>query len=396
MKKGFTLVELLCVIIIIAVVSGIVFPIVVSNINRSKDELLKVQIKDIEGAAKKWALANLDKLDKYHVNDVYVSIQYLKDMNFLDKDFLLNPKTKESMDEDCVLISYDFDSKQYVYEYKEADCKNNNFNPAGDNPYIVYKTGTEDPVTTNAKTPFYQVLLNNNTIKADGDGTDSGLYDIGDAYVFRGASVNNYVTYAGATWRIMSINKEDYSMKLIKASGDSTGIWGNTADFENGFTYSLIGLLTGTSIGDGSPVLLKTEWYNGIVPGTYTTYGEISTALSATKINKEIGLISLTDYALASVSCGDNIVDGSCYTNNYLSTLFNGKTVWTMNSNGEQVWYINNQGKMYLSNASTIYTFYPVIQVPVSVYQTSSGTQTGSSTTAYQITSSYNNANENN
>lgn len=386
MKKGFTLVELLCVIIIIAVVSGIVFPIVLGNINKSKEELLKVQIKDIETAAKKWALANLNSLDKYHINDVYVSIEYLQDTNFLDKDVLLNPETKEEM-EGCVLIKYDFDSKQYTYSYDEIDCKGN-FTPEDSDAYIVYTSSLNSADESHAKKPFFQTLIDNNDLKVDGE-TTPGLYDLDGEYVFRGTNNNaespirNYVEYAGHTWRILSISKDDYTMKLIGSSNPA--IWSsegktNYAEVEQFSTFNL------------NDALVNKTWYNGIVDSSLTTLADVKSALMETTINKNIGLLSIFDYAVASSECSNNIFDGSCKNNNYLYEMFNGSSAWTMNTDSMKIWYINPNGGIALENpADATYNLYPVVKVPVSVYQTGSDidTQVGSSSSPYKITSQY-------
>ena len=76
-------------------------------------------------------------------------------------------------------------------------------------------------------TPAYQTILNNNNlcvlgeVCANSEGKTGGLYDLENEYVFRGEVVNNYVKYEGKEWRIISIDKNDYSMKLISTTSDS-------------------------------------------------------------------------------------------------------------------------------------------------------------------------------
>ena len=382
MKKGFTLVELLCVIIIIAVVSVMVFPIVLGNINKSKDKLLKVQIKDVEAAAKKWALANLKDLDKYHINDIYVSISYLQDTSFLEKDVLLNPETKEEMT-GCVLVKYNFKRKQYDYSYEdEIDCSVA-FTPVSDAPYIVYANALLGPDKTHSAVPFYQRLLDPDgdgslDIYADGEELP-GIYDLEDAYVFRGGAneIRNHVTYAGHNWRILSISKDDYSIKLIGTA--RSGMWSSSAetDYANVEQFSDINL---------NNALVKKEWYNGTVRSGLSTIRDVTSALSSATIDKEIGLLSIADYASASYSCDENIFDGSCSRGNYLYTLFNHNSVWTMNTDGDKIWYINQNGALALEKSNVgNYALYPVIQIPVSVFVTNDGN--GSESLKYELKS---------
>lgn len=58
-NKGFTLVELLAVIIIIAVIAVIVTPNIVGNVNNYKNKLNNNQIKNIENAARLWGSDNI-------------------------------------------------------------------------------------------------------------------------------------------------------------------------------------------------------------------------------------------------------------------------------------------------------------------------------------------------
>lgn len=374
MKKGFTLVELLCVIIIIAVVTMIAFPLVTSYINKSKEKLYDVQVNDIESAAKKWSLENIDKLDKYHINDIYVTLEYIKHMGYLEKDEILSPKTKEIMD-GCVLIKYDNTSKQYLYNYMEIECATELDSEA----YIIYSynDGEIDPVDVmigNKKTPFYLDLLEKNSLKVIGE-TEDGLYDTGNEYVFKGNIVNNYVKYGGNTWRILSIDKSDYSMKLISVTG-GTSIWSSSKT-----DYSEIDLKSTLEENLSKNIKILDVWANGNVSNVGMTLDDLNNALKDKTINVKAGLISIYDYVSASTnaSCNANFLSTECKTNNYLTAMFTGKNIWTMNTDGHNIWYINLTGDLGLQDPSTAtYYTYTVIKVPINVYSTNASEATGS------------------
>jgi len=72
------------------------------------------------------------------------------------------------------------------------------------------------------------------------DITDTGLFttidDYGTSYVYRGTVTNNYVSFAGFTWRVVRINGDgsvrlilDGSLDLVKKEGESDYVYKNAA-----------------------------------------------------------------------------------------------------------------------------------------------------------------------
>ena len=60
MKKGFTLIEVLTVIILIGVIGLIAFPAVNSMIKEARENLYNDQMEEIKLAAEKWSYDNID------------------------------------------------------------------------------------------------------------------------------------------------------------------------------------------------------------------------------------------------------------------------------------------------------------------------------------------------
>ena len=112
MKKGFTLVELLAVLVILAVVSMLVFPNVVKIIADSKEKLYQSQMRDIESVGKNFAMDHTELLDANHINPTYVTVDALKYSGYLEIDKISNPKTGEEMN-GCVKIDYNETNNQY-------------------------------------------------------------------------------------------------------------------------------------------------------------------------------------------------------------------------------------------------------------------------------------------
>ena len=120
MKKGFTLVELLGVIIVLGLIATIVTPVIGNTIKTSREKAYESQINVIETAAKEWGVENIGELPD--VGEVkIIGLSELINSGKLQNTTIMNPKTKEEMT-GCVVIRYNSDYKQYEYKYTEGGC----------------------------------------------------------------------------------------------------------------------------------------------------------------------------------------------------------------------------------------------------------------------------------
>lgn len=159
MKKGFTLTELLMVIVLLGLLGLIVIPVVDKLIKDSKEDLYKTQINNIELAAKNWATSNIFQLpDSGYVDR---TICDLERTGFLEID-VKNPKTEELFYKDSYVritktdYGYDYDYIEgsggsyscYICEAvteetrTEGNIPNGNYN-LGDEYLCEVKPGTE-------------------------------------------------------------------------------------------------------------------------------------------------------------------------------------------------------------------------------------------------------------
>lgn len=116
MKRGFTLVELLGVIIVLGVIALIIVPNIQKYFTNSSKKVLEQQIKSIENVARTWGSQNTGKLDNCYI----LQLEELKKSGFLENIDIINPETDEELD-GCVKISYDESINQYRYDYTEAN-----------------------------------------------------------------------------------------------------------------------------------------------------------------------------------------------------------------------------------------------------------------------------------
>jgi prepilin-type N-terminal cleavage/methylation domain-containing protein len=95
MKKGFTLVELMGVIVLLSILVIIAVPAITGTIKSGKDDLYEAQLRSIETAAKNWASdpENVSKLPKSGECS-FILLSDLKKGNYVDLD-IKNPKNNK-------------------------------------------------------------------------------------------------------------------------------------------------------------------------------------------------------------------------------------------------------------------------------------------------------------
>lgn len=113
-RNGFTLVEVLAVIIILGIIGVIIMPAVTGSINDSKDELYDMQVSNIVEAGKTWSADNLNSLPTT-VGDVKkVSLKELQEDGYIDEN-ITNPKTNKIFDPTTTCVHISFNGKKYNY-----------------------------------------------------------------------------------------------------------------------------------------------------------------------------------------------------------------------------------------------------------------------------------------
>lgn len=134
MKKGFTLVELIATIIVLAIVGVIAFPIINNIIKENKENLYKSQIEEIELAAEKWAYLNTDLLPG-NSETITVTILELKKAGFLPLD-VRNPKTGELLPNDME-VTITLINNKYIYDVNEESGTNINSEFNENSPILI-------------------------------------------------------------------------------------------------------------------------------------------------------------------------------------------------------------------------------------------------------------------
>lgn len=338
-KKGFTLVELIAVVVILALISLIVFPAVNSMIKNSKEKAYNVQIDEIINAAKNYlsdlpvCIPEMDSNSSSEQLDSscdavtrgedstisYVSVVKLVQKGYIStedkldgKEVVLNPKNvKEALD-GYVRVAYNSSNNRYEYDYIEVIPSDENREGAG----IYLLTAGSDHATLKA---------------------NNGIY--------KSFNVRNYMKYGGRNYRILKAYTNG-DIKIVSTDNYYSARYENNEKFNKSSVYKTL---------SGYDKMGKVaSWCVG---GIDNPCGET--------YQGNFGLLTLNDYVNASYKEGCSLAHiDECAENNYLSS-FKG---YLMNRNSSEEGYvINSSGKIETVSTSSSLTIYPVMIVNVNI-----------------------------
>lgn len=164
-KNGFTLIELIAVITILALLGMIIVPVVENSINSGKDELYISQIDSIKASLKQYAIKNINSNIKNAGDDIYLSLYQLKLAGFVNLD-IADPRSENLIPND-MLLRIEKREKSYIYEVLETtgtetnQKKYNKNTPIIETDEIVYYC----PVIENGSVPEeFNNILNDYSI----------------------------------------------------------------------------------------------------------------------------------------------------------------------------------------------------------------------------------------
>ncbi len=144
-KNGFTLTELLGVIIILGLIALIIFPNVNKSIKNSKKKLYDRQVGLIEENARKWGIDHASMLPESGA--YYLELSELVKGGYITGKEIKDPRDESTMN-GCVVIGYNDVYSQYDYKYTEASCQETK------PPENSDKSGAEIPSLANGLIPI--------------------------------------------------------------------------------------------------------------------------------------------------------------------------------------------------------------------------------------------------
>jgi len=315
-KKGFTLVELIGVITLLALIALVVYPAITTVMKNTREKAYNDQIEVLIKAAKQWGVENADKLPDVEGGMYTLSISTLLSDGYLTNDEVVDPRNTETTLTGTIIIRNA--SNQYNYAYAEETFQ----------------------------TVIATWLTQNVTLK-DGD-------------TYSGANPNNYISFNNELWRIVKINS-DGTVKIIRNEALPERAWDTS----------------GTGVWDDSSIknYLNEVYYNTIKQVMYLAEEEWCTGtlgdnICETKSTFKVGLITANEYVAASANSSCQLsATSTCGTSNYLNMT---GTYYTLtrgsDSSYNQIYRVQN-GTLLSGGAdsSSEFLIKPVVNLNASV-----------------------------
>ena len=121
-KNGFTLVELLGVIVILGIIATITVPLIQRTIIENTEEAYNDQVTSFERAAKNYVASDVYNMTNCQTKICTISLKELQEKGYLQSGDIVNPITDENFDMDNVVdITYDGDTFSYNYDTSQDE-----------------------------------------------------------------------------------------------------------------------------------------------------------------------------------------------------------------------------------------------------------------------------------
>ena len=313
MRKGFTLVELLGVIVIMGVIALIAVPAVDSVVKKGKEKAYDITKSTIITATKNWLLDNKSLLDDGET--VNVTLADLKEQGYLEFD-IKNPSSGNCLD-NTMEVSISRNGKKYTYaitgdelvDSSDSDCEATGRAPS------IYLLGS-NPVNVEINTPFVDLGAK----ATDTEGNDISYKIIKPDVINTSVLATNlsykYTILSDGITKTISrkVNVIDTTKPVITGAVDTTITTSDT-------TFNIMNGVSATD-NSGETIVVKTKSNLTLgVKGEYTvTY--IATDSSGNTISKTRKIkVEKPTYTLLSYS-SDNYFWNNTYRNKIESINF--------------------------------------------------------------------------
>lgn len=192
----------------------------------------------------------------------------------------------------------------------------------------------------------------------------NGLYKQEELYIFKGDQVNNYVKFAGKTWRIINVDASG-NIKLIEQEKRDSNVWDDRYNDDKGYNIGFNDFLI-SRMYDGLKSIYEkdfTKEQRANIMSQKLCIGKrsVSEKDNTGKVEcavltdlEPIGLIQVNEYLNASLDKNCKLIeDQSCQNYNYLNDYE--RVYWTLTAdkdNSYRVYRISTSGGEYANATS--------------------------------------------
>lgn len=380
-NKGFTLIELIAVVVMMGMIILIVFPATTRILKSNEDKKYDNYYDSIQEAIELYARTRREELGGIKGNGC---IDDKKLSELADYDYI---KKYEEEDNVSCLSPGDFSTDLLNALGINTSKQYDNIRIENKNGKIKVKYSMI--CVRNYDDPSSISLLYSNLVEKKGSCeiyipvvTNSLLQEIKEKYTTElkgsvsyvtGSPNNNYVYYSGRLWRIISFDKTDRTIKLVSDDIVSILNYDNKKDgsgnFSNNYSTSNINLWLNNNF---LPTLRNTEKYLLDIGWNYSAVANNVTepiTTGNTFISK-VGMMNNYEYLKSS---------------NYIN---NGKKFWLLSTksggNNDNAWYVNTSGQITNSIVSNFYGVRPAIVLKPNVTVVNGGN--GTKNNPYKLT----------
>ena len=181
MKKGFTLVELLGIIVVLGVIATIVTPVIQSTLTQNEEKVYNALIKQIEGNAKDYLEINTEKLPAEDGDKVQIKLGDIKTSGLMQIS-VKNPKTDNIISNESY-VTVTREKNNYRYETTIYDLTDVSEVVSGA-PTITLKTSSNETVSVGSSYTLETIdgvsrqIINNSKEVSSIDTLVKGVYEV--------------------------------------------------------------------------------------------------------------------------------------------------------------------------------------------------------------------------
>lgn len=347
-NKGFTLIELIGVIIIMGLLIIIVFPATVKLMKDNDSKKYKYYYDLVEEAADMYASKRRDDLGGVDgtgcIDDVTLSDLIKEELikTYDDEEVTCGSPSEFANIEDLGIVAEDYvdvrikNSKGKISSEVSLVCVKGRKVVYSN---LVEKTGTCSSYVAVAKNALIDQIAK-----------ISSTTDDNENYFVSGTTSNNYVWYSGKMWRVISYNKVNRTMKLITDEPVSMVSYDmNYSNYsESNISYWLNNKFINT-LKNPDIYLLDTTW-------NFTTVTSANKPANTNVTTSKVGLINYYEYS--KVKGFLNINQNWWLLSRYSNT---------------EAWYVNSSNTSTNTNVANFYGVRPAIVLKANISYVSGG-----------------------